>query len=374
LTLRRSERTISADMKLSKRHPSISGTHLGGLLALATCFLCLAANGPQNAHTQPEMVPDFRCDRCFRADSLTLSDFFEYPVVLFFFDAGDVGDFPAYPYVVNWHTKYQADSLKLIGIHCPRYPPTRSWQNAITALARTILTFPVALDLDREICRSYTMSELPLLLLLEPGGKPIATASDPADYRDFETAIQSLLRRIEPDVILPFLFEPSSPKVRDTRYPPPTPRITLGYDSGSLANLDSTSFDRFGRYSDPRDRARGKVYLEGRWMVEDSLMTYEEGEAAHIRVVYSGKEVWLLPDFSLDQTVKVYVEQDRKPLPPEVWGRDIKTEPSTRTFLNTRYAIPLHIVSNPTFGTHELTIIPEEGTVSFHYLYFQGAR
>jgi hypothetical protein len=150
--------------------------------------------------------------------------------------------------------------------------------------------------------------------------------------------------------------------------------LVLGYDSGCFANSDSAGFDQFHRYADPHDKARGKVYLEGRWKLEDSLITYEEGEAAHIRVIYSGKDVWLLPDFDLNKDVRVYVEQDRASLPMSIWGGDINTDLSTRTFLITKYAVPLHVLRNPTYGTHELEIIPEEGTVSFHYIFFEGVR
>jgi peroxiredoxin len=341
------------------------------LSALIAVVVAVAAPG---ISAYPEMAPDFTADRCYLADSLTLSDFFDSPVVLFFFDAGDVACFETYPYVDNWHQKYAADDVKVIGIHSPYYAPTRSWENAVTALARSDLKIPVAMDFDRRIFRSYSLEGVPVLLLLEPGGKITASASDPSEYRALETAIQNLLRKIEPNVVLPFLYEPRARTKKHGTFPPPTPRLVLGYASGDIANADSAALNSFHRYVDPREKARGKAYLKGRWKLEDSLVTYEEGEAAHIRVVYSGQDVWLLPDFDLNQNVRVYVEQDREPLPGEIRGSDVLTDISARTFITMRYAVPLHVIRNPTYGTHELRIIPEEGTVSFLYLFFEGAK
>jgi hypothetical protein len=322
----------------------------------------------------PEQAPDFKAEVCFTPDSLTLSDCFGFPAVLFFFDVGDAECFSAFPYLANWHAKYKADSLRVIGIHCPYYEPARNRQNALTAIARTSINFPVTLDLERRIYRTYSLDRLPVVMLLAPGGRIVRRASDLSEYREFEMEIQSLLRSIEPEVILPFLFDSTGPKGDGRRYPAPTPKMDMGYEPGCIVNTDSAGFDRFHRYTDPGGRDRGKAYLEGRWKTEDSLVTYQEGEEAWIRVIYSGKDVWLLPDFQLDHYVTVYIEQDRKPLPDEIWGEDIKIDLSTRTFISMRYAIPMHIVSNPAYGTHELKIIPEQGAVSFHYIFFEGTR
>ena len=344
------------------------------VLVVVVPILVAAAIGPTGGHAQPEIAPDFTVRECIKADSLTLSEFFEFPAVLFFLDAGDAACFKAYPYTVNWHAKYAADGVRVIGIHCPGYEAMKSWPNVVTAVARTELAFPIALDYEREIYRDYELERLPTLLLLEPGGRIVAQASEETDYRSFENEIHKVLRAIEPDVVLPFPFERDRAVGEARKFPAPTPKMNLGYLSGAIVNCDSTDVGEFRRYTDPGGKERGKVYLEGRWKVEDRLLTYEEGEAAHIRVVYSGKDVWLLPNFALDQAVRVYVEQDRSPLRLDILGRSIKTDVQARTFLNMRYAIPLHVLSNITYGTHELKIIPAEGVVSFEYLFFEGAK
>ncbi len=344
------------------------------VLAAVASILIGAAIGPTGGHAEPEIAPDFTVRDCVKADSLTLSEFFEFPIVLFFFDAGDVACFKAYPYLVNWNAKYAADGVRVIGIHCPGYEAMKSWANVVTALARTELVFPITIDYKREIYRDYALDRLPTLMLLEPGGRIVARALEETDYRDFENEIQKVLRAIEPDVVLPFPFRHGEAGSKAGKFPPPTPKIDLGYQSGVIVNCDSTDVGEFRRYTDPGGKERGKVYLEGRWKVEDRLITYEEGEAAHIRVVYSGKDVWLLPNFTLDQTVSIYVEQDRSHLRPDVMGRDINTDIEARTFLSPRYAIPLHVLSNAAYGTHELRIIPAGGVVSLEYLFFEGAK
>lgn len=341
---------------------------------IAAAALVVAFILPACLHAQPDIAPDFKVTECFRADSLVLSDYFEFPVVLFFFDALDAACFKAYPYTANWHAKYTADGVQMIGIHCPHYNASKVYRNVITALAQTEMGIPVALDQDLEIYNDFEVDVLPTLMLLEPGGRIVAQASEEADYHDFENTIQEVLKAIEPGVVLPFIFERRKGDSEANSYPPPTPKIDLRYKRGKIVNCDSTGLGEFRQYHDPGGKEPGKIYLEGRWKVEDKLLTYEEGEAAHIRVVYSGKDVWLLPYFDLQEAVRVYVVQDRSPLRPEVMGRDMKNDLEARTFINMRYAVPKHLLSNAAYGTHELKIIPVEGAVSFEYIFFEGAH
>jgi len=237
---------------------------LRGLAVLLPITIAVVI-GASGAHAQPEIAPDFKATECIKADSLVLSDLLESPVVLFFFDAGDAACFKAYPYTVNWQAKYAADGVNLIGIHCPGYESAKAWANVVTAVARTELAFPIALDYEREIYADYGLEGLPTLILLEPGGRIVARASDEADYRDFESKIHEVLRKIEPGVVLPFLYDHERTGTKPGKFPPPTPKIELGYASGAIVNCDSADVGKFRRYTDPGGKERGKVYLEGRW-------------------------------------------------------------------------------------------------------------
>jgi peroxiredoxin len=338
------------------------------MLVVVAFLAALALAGAGQA--QPAVAPDFKAALAYTADSLALSDFVDSPVVLFFFDAGDAGCFEAYSYVNNWQDKYKFDGVKVIGIHSPYFEPARSWTNAVNTLSRSALKFSVVLDLDRRIFKMYSLDKLPFLMLLAPGGGVVATASGRAEYAGFETAIQKLLREIKPNVILPFPFRPPEKNTGPNGHPPPTATMVLGYASPCMVTPDSSGFGRFQRYTDPGGREVGRVYLDGRLKLADSSVTYEEGESARIRAIYSGKDVWLLMGFEPGSAAKVYVEQDRRSLLSGIWGPDVESEITGRTYLNTKFPVPLHVVSNRTYGTHELIITAEGGTVSFYYLFF----
>ena len=307
------------------------------------------------------------------ADTLTLSEFEAYPVLLFFFDAGDVAGFGAYPYVRNWEMMYRADSVAVIGIHCPAFEPLKDWGNAATAIARAQLKLPIGIDMEREVYKKYGLEELPTFVLIKPGGSIVFQTSDPAQYRTVEQMIQWTIRETEPEAVLPFLFEPKTEEhPPDARILPPTPKILFGLSGGAIDGFDSKDLGKFRLYTDSRGLENGRIYLHGRWKVEQDAVAYEESEESYIRVIYSGKEVWLLPSFEPGGVVRIDVKQDRSYLDGTLWGRDIRTDALGIPYIYMRQVVPVHIVSNPRYGTHELKLIVVEGDVAFHYLYFEG--
>jgi peroxiredoxin len=334
------------------------------------CVLLLAA---QPGLAGPRTAPDFILDRCVMADTLSLSEFEAYPVLLFFFDAGDAAGFGAYPYIRNWQLMYKADSVVVIGIHCPSFEPLRYWGNAATAIARAQLKFPIGMDMERKVYMKYGLEQLPTFVLTKPGGNIVFQTSDPDKYKTFEQMIQWTIRETEPEAVLPFLFEPKTEEHSpDARTLPPTPKIMFGPSAGAIEGFDSKDLGKYRLYTDSRGREKGRIYLHGRWKVEQDAVAYEEGEESYIRVIYSGKDVWVLPSFQAGTAVRVDVKQDRSYLKNTSWGKDIRTDPLGRPYIYMRQAVPLHIVSNPRYGTHELQLIPVQGDVNFHYFYFEG--
>lgn len=357
-------------MKTANRHIWHAG--LCGVLILAIAPLLWGqpyASGLSEA-------PDFILDQCVLADSLSLSDLLGNPALLFFFDAGDRSSVPAYHYVRNWRPKYHGDNVTVIGIHCPGFEPLRNYDNAATAAGMVDLKIPIGMDFDGAVRAAYKIETLPAFVLIDPEGKIVARTSDPAEYPELEQQIQDLLRRIKPGTVLPFLYKPeedaeAGPGQRAARMKP-TPKIRFGLASGAIVEADSSGLGEYKMYSDSRGRERGKVYLSGRWRVDENSLNYYESEESYMRIVYSGKDVWLLAEPVGEAPVKVVVKQDRSSLPSKFWGEDIKVGTDDNLpFIAMRYAVPRHVVSNGRFGTHELTLIPMEGEVNFYYIHFE---
>jgi hypothetical protein len=322
-------------------------------------------------------APYFTLYEAINADTLRLSDYLEHPVLLFFLDCGNVEDARCFPYVRLWDLRYRGDGLRTIGIHCPVFEPLKVYRNALTVVAHADIGLPVGIDTDREVYREYQIDSLPTFLVLKPGGEIAFRTTGTRDFRAVEEAIQQILRERKPDTILPFLLEPLQP-IDDPSVEilEPTPMVLPGYVSGTFADCDSADFGKYVTYTDSNERQKGVIYLQGRWKVDEHTISHEQDVFSlddYIRLVYSGKDVWVLSSFEYGKSPKVYIKHDRSFLPNELWGRDVLADKKGRPYIQPRNDVPVHVVKNHGFGAHELRLIPTQGDFTLVYLYFEPA-
>jgi hypothetical protein len=342
-------------------------------LLLAICVVSMGSAQPDAP--SPEIAPDFTLGTCLGADTLRLADFTDNLVMLYFFDAGRVEGRGAFRYLNEWHRRYENDGLSVIGIHCPAFEALKNYGNAITAISRTGAKIPVGMDMAGGVCAAYHLKTLPTFMLLRPGGEIAFETSELRSYREIEEVIQESIREIKPDVIHPFLLEPLTPEDDpNVKTLSPTPIIVPGYATGVVVDCDSADFGEYRIYADSRDRTKGKVFLGGKWRVDENSISYQqEGETAEgtLRIIYAGKSVWLMVDFEISDSPKIFVKQDRSNLPDELWGKDIRFVGMGRPQVNLRYPVPVHIVTNPKYGAHELELTVTGADATFYYLFFE---
>jgi hypothetical protein len=347
--------------------------------ALITAVLAAtpAAADAAEAPDIGDIAPDFTLAVAFRPDTLQLSSLYDSPVLLLFFDAGDVPSRRGIPYANEWLRRYDTDGLNVIGIHCPRVESLKDRTNAETAIADAIAKFTVCLDLERTVYAEYGLGDLFAFVLLKPGGEIVYKSAERRAFQQTEAAIQELIEALKPGVIHPFLLKPLKPEEDPAaEIIEPTPTLELGHAGNVIEGCDSTGFGRYITYTDPRDKQKGHVYLDGKWKIDAHSMTYKHESRASegkLRLVYSGKEVWLLPAFDAEALPKIYVKHNRSYIPKDLTGDDIRFDAMGRPFIHLRHPVPVNIVRNPEYGTHELELIVTGGDATFYYLFFVGA-
>ena len=345
--------------------------------ALVVAGLCLLlGSGVSAATSPPRLAPDFTIAECVNADTLHLAALEANPVLLVFYDGGAMMSYQALSYVNEWHRRYEGDGLKVIAIHSPALEPLKIKYNAIEVVARSHYSFAMGMDHERTVYAAYALSELPAYILVGPGRQIVFETSGPRAYAEVELAIQRLLAELKPGIVNPFLVRPirpaDDPKIKML---PATAETQMGYLAGNIVGCDSTVYDKFYNFTDSRERARGKVYLQGYWKVGPGSVAYEEKYRSaddHLRMIYSGKEVWLLRTCEYGARQRVYIKQDKNYLDRADWGDDVEGDGLGKPYIILEYSIPANIVKNRAYGTHELEIIPAEGDGAFYYLFFES--
>jgi thiol-disulfide isomerase/thioredoxin len=115
------------------------------------------------------------------------------PVLVEFWDFCRVNSLRTLPYVKAWHERYAGDGLRVIGVHTGGFLPARDTANAVAAVARLGIEYPVVVDERLEIWDFYGNEGWPARYLWDAQGALYSMHYGEGAYRETEREIQALL-------------------------------------------------------------------------------------------------------------------------------------------------------------------------------------
>jgi hypothetical protein len=133
------------------------------------------------------------------------------PALVHFFDFAQLNSVRTLPYVAEWHRRYRAAGLSVIGVQAPRFPFGADPDTVADGLSRLGIEFPVAIDADRDLWLSYGCEGWPSLFLWRRGGALAWFHFGEGDYLGTELAIQEELRETDALRELPSPMTPLRP-------------------------------------------------------------------------------------------------------------------------------------------------------------------
>jgi hypothetical protein len=135
-----------------------------------------------------------------------------HAVLVEFWDFARVNSLRTLPYLRAWHERSGAAGLQVIGVHAPGFSFGRDPEVVARAVERLEVPFPVALDPEFAIWRSYDNRGWPGRYLFDRRGILTYFHLGEGDYDGTERAVQDALREIEPDAELPEPLAPLRPE------------------------------------------------------------------------------------------------------------------------------------------------------------------
>jgi hypothetical protein len=130
------------------------------------------------------------------------------PVLVHFFDFAQLNSVRTLPYLNEWNRRYRPAGLTVLGIQSPRFPFGAEREAVAAGLRRLAVSFPVAIDAEREVWRDYGCEGWPSLFLWGQGGTLRWFHFGEGEYRATEEAIHSTLREADALRELPAPMQP----------------------------------------------------------------------------------------------------------------------------------------------------------------------
>ena len=115
------------------------------------------------------------------------------PMLVEFWDFCRPNSLRTLPYVKTWHERYAAAGLRVIGVHCPGFAPSRPEQAVRDAVGRLGVEYPVLVDSDYVVWQEYGNEGWPARYLFDGSARLFDYHYGEGAYTETELAIQELL-------------------------------------------------------------------------------------------------------------------------------------------------------------------------------------
>jgi len=113
-----------------------------------------------------------------------------HAVLVEFWDFARVNSLRTLPYLKAWHERYRDSGLAVVGVHCPGYSFGRERDTVAAAAERLEIGYPVLLDPDFVLWRTYGNQGWPGRYLFDREGKLRFIHYGEGGYLETERAIE----------------------------------------------------------------------------------------------------------------------------------------------------------------------------------------
>jgi thiol-disulfide isomerase/thioredoxin len=115
------------------------------------------------------------------------------PLLVEFWDFCRPNSLRTLPYVKAWHERYASAGLRVVGVHCPGFEPSREQSAVRAAVQRLGIAYPVLIDSELELWREYENLGWPARYLFDGRARLFDFHYGEGAYAETELAIQQLL-------------------------------------------------------------------------------------------------------------------------------------------------------------------------------------
>jgi hypothetical protein len=191
------------------------------------------------------------------------------PALVHFFDFAQLNSVRAMPYLREWQRRYGGAGLSLLGVQAPRFPFGAEPDTVAAGLRALEVSYPVAIDAEREIWLDYGCEGWPSLFLWGRGGVLRWYHFGEGDYAATEEAIQEELREIDALRELPALMDPvRASDAGGAPVMPPTPELFPAGEGAPLALGEGSDglevqYEAGGAYATIEGKGEIAVAVEG---------------------------------------------------------------------------------------------------------------
>ena len=284
------------------------------------------------------------------------------------------------PALKRIYTRYHPYGFEIVGAHAPEFDFATKPENVSIGVKRQRIPWPVVVDSDFSIWRSYDSNSWPNKFLIDARGTIVRQHAGEGGYAELERQIRDELRKRNPRLSFPasWTIPPDTDDFNPSRCGTMSEETYVGTQRGSswggaIANKEGFQPGKTVLYSSmPTTVPRG-FSAHGLWKNEKD--DFEHARATTepkdwIGITYRGAEVYVVMNLHKGASARVYVTRDRKPVPAGKRGVDVQADARGRTYIDLREGRMYYAIQNEDMAAHELRLAPNDAGVAINSFTF----
>jgi thiol-disulfide isomerase/thioredoxin len=354
------------------------------LSAVITAALLLMAPGP-NARaelTPGTPAPDFVGKKVWiNSAPLSLGKGLRGKVVLVdFWEYTCINCIRTLPALKRIYSRYKPYGFEIIGVHAPEFDFAYKPENVAMGTKRQAIPWPVVVDSDFSIWRSYDSNSWPNKFLIGSRGIIVTQHAGEGAYAELERQIREEIRKANPKVRFPaaWTIPPDTDDFNPSRCGTVSEETYVGTARGSswggaIANTEGFQPGKTVLYSSMPSQVPRGFFAHGLW--KNDRDDFEHARATpqprdYVGLRYHGAEVYVVMNLKKGATARVYVTRDGKPVPQARRGIDVQADAHGRTYIDVREGRMYYAIQAEDQGSHELRLSPTDAGVAINSFTF----
>ncbi|RRN63991.1 redoxin family protein [Caulobacter sp. 602-1] len=266
-------------MPAVSRPSTVSPTRRGaalGLMAAPAAGALLATCGVSQAQSLKALSPGMAW---LNTEPLLAGDLAGKVVLVNFWTYTCINSLRPLPYLRAWADRYADRGLVVLGVHTPEFSFERELPRVRRAVAEQGVRYPVVLDNDFAIWRSFDNTAWPAFYFIDASGRIRHRRLGEEDYARSERVIQDLLGEVRGQRVT----EPLSPVVGERAQAAPdwgdlaSPETYTGYAKAeNFAGRGGLRRGSAADYAAPGRLALNAWGFSGRWDVQPEFAAVEQ--------------------------------------------------------------------------------------------------
>jgi len=253
----------------------------------------------------PEIIPGGSWINLPAGGPLTIAGLKGKVVLIDFWTYSCINCQRTFPYLKNWHKKYQDKGLVIIGVHSPEFEFEKDLKNVKEAAKDFGLSYPIVQDNDFATWFAYENHYWPAKYIIDKDGYIRYSHFGEGAYDETEKVIQELLIETGAKNAKQEIDNPAYQNYGST------PEKYLGYwRIDKFVSPEGVIKDQLTSFTRPKTISSSELAYEGKWLIAEKHAAPMSGSKLHLN--FNAKEVFLVMRPKTDGTesrVKVFVDE-----------------------------------------------------------------